>query len=165
MRKEVEGGRGKKREEKKEGREGRACGADNFVRKPYNKGYLLSRIDQMLANCELLSRETMQTGLEIVPGGQRRFIKAERQQIRALLMGTSEDAVRPNDGSRARGPAHDPPPVAFPRLLEQHPVQAVGDLPGLFLSRHQEGLAEGQGRPSVIRQEPGHFLRLTVDHS
>jgi PAS domain S-box-containing protein/diguanylate cyclase (GGDEF)-like protein len=70
------------------------CGADNFIRKPYEKKYLLGRIRHILANRSVRSRERVQVGMQINLGGQTHFITAERQQIFDLLISTYEEAVQ-----------------------------------------------------------------------
>src|SRR5574340_140687 len=40
------------------------CGADNFIRKPYDGKYLLSRIDYLLMNLEVRKNQRMQMALE-----------------------------------------------------------------------------------------------------
>jgi len=75
---------------------GLECGADNFIRKPYESRYLLSRVEYLLMNLELRKNQNMQMGLEISLGGQRQFITAERQQILDLLISTYEQAVQLN---------------------------------------------------------------------
>jgi two-component system, sensor histidine kinase and response regulator len=75
---------------------GLECGADSFVRKPYEESYLLSRIDFILANRKLRSAERLQVGLQLHFGGSAHFINAEKQQILDLLISTYEDAVRIN---------------------------------------------------------------------
>ena len=82
--------------------QGLECGADNFIRKPYDSENLLSRINYLLSNLELRKSEKIQIGMEILLGGQRHFISAERQQILDLLIGTYEEAVRLNDDLRER---------------------------------------------------------------
>ena len=77
---------------------GLECGADSFIRKPYDEKYLLSRIEYLRANQALRQKEQTQMGLEIYLGGQRHFITAERQQIFDLLVSTYEEAVRLNEG-------------------------------------------------------------------
>ncbi|MCL5288083.1 MAG: response regulator [Acidobacteria bacterium] len=72
------------------------CGADNFVRKPYDEENLLSRIDHILTNRELRKREKTRLGLEIDLGGQRHFITSDRQQILDLLLSTYVEAVQLN---------------------------------------------------------------------
>src|ERR1019366_6666726 len=75
---------------------GLECGADNFIRKPYDEKTLLSRIDYLLMNLELRKHQKMQMGVEINLGGQRHFISSERQQILDLLISTYEQAVHLN---------------------------------------------------------------------
>src|SRR3990167_6797382 len=78
------------------------CGADNFLRKPYEERYLLSRIDYLLMNLELRKNQKMQMGVEIDLGGQRHFISSERQQILDLLISTYEQAVHINNELKLR---------------------------------------------------------------
>src|SRR5580692_6381669 len=72
------------------------CGADSFIRKPYDAEYLLSRTEHILAN--LMSRHAsgVKLGAEIYLGGKKYFITSERQQILDLLFSTFMDAVRMN---------------------------------------------------------------------
>lgn len=72
---------------------GLECGADNFICKPYDGQYLLSRINYLLMNLELRKNQKMQMGVEISLGGKRHFITAERQQILDLLISTYEQAT------------------------------------------------------------------------
>ena len=81
---------------------GLACGADNFIRKPYEARYLLSRIEYLLMNLELRKNQKMQMGVEIDLGGQKHFITAERQQILDLLISTYEQAVQVNNELQLR---------------------------------------------------------------
>ena len=74
--------------------QGLECGADNFVRKPYDERYLLQRIRYLLANRALRKSTKLQVGLEIDLGGQRHFISSDRQQILDLLISTYGEAVR-----------------------------------------------------------------------
>lgn len=75
---------------------GLECGADNFIRKPYDQKYLLSRINYLLMNAELRANQRMQMALEINLGGNKHAITAERQQILDLLISTYEQAVHVN---------------------------------------------------------------------
>ena len=75
---------------------GLECGADNFIRKPYDEKNLIQRVRYILANRALRKGEKTQLGLEIELGGQRHLITAERQQILDLLISTYEEAVRLN---------------------------------------------------------------------
>ena len=81
---------------------GLQCGADNFIRKPYEDRYLLARIDYLLMSHELRKSQKMQLGVEINLGGQTHFITAERQQIVDLLISVYEEAVHLNEELRAR---------------------------------------------------------------
>src|SRR5665647_273687 len=81
---------------------GLECGADTFIRKPYDERYLLARIDFLLMNLELRKNQNMQIGVEINLGGQRHFISSERQQILDLLISTYEQAVQINEDLRQR---------------------------------------------------------------
>ena len=69
-------------------------GADNFIRKPFDARYLLSRIRFILANRALRSEERVQLGMQVNLGGQTHFITAERQQIFDLLISTYEEAIQ-----------------------------------------------------------------------
>ncbi|HUO83475.1 MAG TPA: response regulator [Thermoanaerobaculia bacterium] len=81
---------------------GLECGADNFIRKPYDEKYLLSRLNYLLMNLELRKNQKMRMGVEITLGGQRHFITSERQQILDLLISTYEQAVNINDELKLR---------------------------------------------------------------
>ncbi|MBI2994912.1 MAG: hybrid sensor histidine kinase/response regulator [Gammaproteobacteria bacterium] len=76
---------------------GLECGADSFIRKPYDQRYLFARIDYLIMNLELRKNQKMQMGIEISLGGQRHVITAERQQILDLLISTYEQATRINE--------------------------------------------------------------------
>lgn len=77
--------------------EGISCGADNFITKPYREDYLISHIEQILANTKLHYSERVRIGVEIFFGGKRRFITAGQQQMLTLLISTYEAAVQKND--------------------------------------------------------------------
>ncbi len=76
--------------------QGLSCGADNFITKPYDEKYLLSRIQYVLANRKLRESEKVRMGIEICFGGQKYYITAERQQILNILLSTYETAVQKN---------------------------------------------------------------------
>ncbi|HZW86646.1 MAG TPA: EAL domain-containing protein [Gallionella sp.] len=81
---------------------GLECGADNFIRKPYEERYLLSRINYLLMNLDIRKGQRMQVGVEINLGGQKYFINSERQQILDLLISTYEQAVHINNELKLR---------------------------------------------------------------
>lgn len=75
---------------------GLECRADNFIIKPYDERYLLSRIQFVLLNREFHEHERTSMGVEIHFNGQRHFITADRLQILNLLLSTYEDAIQRN---------------------------------------------------------------------
>ncbi|MES2236736.1 MAG: EAL domain-containing protein [Pseudomonadota bacterium] len=81
---------------------GLECGADNFIRKPYEEKYLLARVNYLLMNQEMRKSQKMQIGMEIHLGGQRHFITAERQQIVDLLISVYEEAVHISEELKLR---------------------------------------------------------------
>lgn len=81
---------------------GLECGADNFIRKPYEDRYLLARVDYLLMNRELRKSQKMRMGVEIYLGGRRHFITAEQQQIVDLLISVYEEAVHVNEELKLR---------------------------------------------------------------
>jgi diguanylate cyclase (GGDEF)-like protein/PAS domain S-box-containing protein len=78
------------------------CGADNFLRKPFDNEYLLGRIRYILANRALRASERVQMGMRITLGGQTHFITAERQQIFDLLISTYEEAIQMTEQLKAQ---------------------------------------------------------------
>ena len=83
--------------------EGLDCGADNFIRKPYEAEHLLTRVQHVLVNQALRKlRKSGGAGIEIFLAGQRYFINSERQQILDLLISTFEQAVRVNEELKVR---------------------------------------------------------------
>jgi len=112
---------------------GLACGADNFVIKPYDEKYLISRIRYLLANLEFRSNERISMGVEIVLEGERHFITAARQQILDLLISTYEQGIRLNNQLQAK----------HLELSESHSL-----LDSLF--HFSAGLTETKSEPELI---------------
>ena len=75
---------------------GLECRADNFILKPYEADQLLHRIQFVLVNSQMRRTEHSGMGLEIVFGGQKHFITADRLQILNLLLSTYEAAMQRN---------------------------------------------------------------------
>ncbi len=76
---------------------GLQAGADNFLTKPYNEEFLLSRIKYILINREMRkSSQSSDMGLEIAFGGEKYFINSDRMQIIDLLLSTYESAIQKN---------------------------------------------------------------------
>jgi PAS domain S-box-containing protein len=78
------------------------CGADNFIRKPFDARYLMGRVRYILANRALRSNERVQLGMRINLGGHTHFITAERQQIFDLLISTYEEAIQMTEELKAQ---------------------------------------------------------------
>jgi len=76
---------------------GLECGADHFIRKPYDEKYLLSHIDYLLVNRRMRKNQSVQMGMEIYLSGQRHFISVERQQILDMLISIYEEAIHMNE--------------------------------------------------------------------
>jgi PAS domain S-box-containing protein/diguanylate cyclase (GGDEF)-like protein len=68
------------------------CGADNFIRKPFDHAYLLERVGAVLANRARRSGAAA-PAVQLTFGGQTHSITAERQQILDLLVSTYEEAI------------------------------------------------------------------------
>jgi signal transduction histidine kinase/ActR/RegA family two-component response regulator len=81
---------------------GLECGADNFLTKPYEPQYLLTRINYLLANRILQEHDKMQVGLELEFNGKRHLITSERRQILDLLLSTYEQCMQINQNLHAR---------------------------------------------------------------
>ena len=75
---------------------GLECGADNFIPKPFEKNYLLSRIQYILTNLSLRKSQKIDAGLQIIFSDEKYFITSQRQQILDLLLSTYETAVQKN---------------------------------------------------------------------
>ena len=76
---------------------GLQAGADNFLTKPYNEHFLLSRISYILLNKELrLGNTSSDMGIDIFFGGRKYFINSNRMQIIDLLLSTYENAIQKN---------------------------------------------------------------------
>jgi two-component system sensor histidine kinase/response regulator len=75
---------------------GLECRADNFILKPYDEHYLLSRVQFVLINREMRRTQEGGMGVEIYFNGERHLITADRLQILNLLLSTYEAAIRRN---------------------------------------------------------------------
>ncbi len=76
---------------------GLQAGADNFLTKPYNEHFLLSRISYILLNKELRTgSSSSDMGIDIYFSGRKYFINSNRMQIIDLLLSTYENAIQKN---------------------------------------------------------------------
>ncbi len=86
---------------------GLECRADNFILKPYDERYLLSRVQFVLLNREVRQSEQTGMGVEIFFNGHKHFITADRLQILNLLLSTYDAAIQRNkELSLARDDLH-----------------------------------------------------------
>src|SRR5688500_11843327 len=69
---------------------GLECGADNFVVKPYDEEFLLSRIQYVLANLELRRRAGGKEATEIYFAGHKYQLTSDRIHSIDLLLSTYE---------------------------------------------------------------------------
>jgi len=82
---------------------GLECGADNFIVKPYDEEFLLSRIQYVLANLELRRQSDGKQATEIYFAGHKYQLTTERIHSIDLLLSTYETAVYKNlELSRAK---------------------------------------------------------------
>jgi len=75
---------------------GLACGADNFITKPYEEGYLLARISQMQDGRRHVPIADHPGEMEVQFGGEKYSISSDRRQIVDFLLSTYETAIRKN---------------------------------------------------------------------
>ena len=75
---------------------GLECGADNFITKPYDNEYLLSRINYILINFQMREHQASDLGVNIQFGGKKYYITSDRVQILDLLFSSFENAVEKN---------------------------------------------------------------------
>ncbi len=71
------------------------CGADNYVTKPYDPEFLISRVKSLLESPVADDGEEQE--LDVTLGGTRYTVKAGRQQVLNLLVSTFENAVEKNN--------------------------------------------------------------------
>ena len=75
---------------------GLECGADNFILKPYDEGFLAERVRVALLSRGHGRPRTSEAAIEIVFDGERRVITAGRAQVLDLLMSIFDAAMRRN---------------------------------------------------------------------
>ncbi len=76
--------------------EGLHAGADNYVTKPYQAEYLLSRIESLLRT-PLEDLDEDAPTLEVTLAGKKYSVRSGRQQVLNLLISTFENAVEKNN--------------------------------------------------------------------
>jgi DNA-binding response OmpR family regulator/anti-sigma regulatory factor (Ser/Thr protein kinase) len=128
---------------------GLECRADNFILKPYEAEHLLRRIEFVLVNSEMRRNDLPGMGLEIVFGGHKHFITADRLQILNLLLSTYEAAMERNQELSATRDALRQTNLKLEDLTR--------DLEGRVLARTRElessNKALSQAQQALIQQE------------
>ena len=76
--------------------EGLEAEADNFITKPYDEGFLISRIQYMIANKELRKNSETEPGINVFFSGKNYYVTAERTHMLDLLLSTYESAYLQN---------------------------------------------------------------------
>jgi PAS domain S-box-containing protein len=76
--------------------QGLECGADNFLTKPCEANYLITRVETILENKRLRTGGKLKVGVEIYFLGKKFTITSDKEQILDLLISTFEDIVRAN---------------------------------------------------------------------
>jgi len=76
---------------------GLQAGADNFITKPYEEHYLLSRIQYLLLNHDFRQGGGAEMVIEIMFRGKKYAINSEKKQILDLLLSVFEAAIQRND--------------------------------------------------------------------
>ncbi|MDA3943367.1 MAG: response regulator [Bacteroidetes bacterium] len=76
---------------------GLQAGADNFITKPYESNYLISRIKYLLANRFLHKHGSANMSMDIMFQNQRFQINSDKKQILDLLLSVYEAAISRNE--------------------------------------------------------------------
>ncbi|MBK9290491.1 MAG: response regulator [Bacteroidetes bacterium] len=75
---------------------GLQSGADNFITKPYEEKYLISRINYLLTNKMIRDQSSLDMNMEIVFQNQKFIINSDKKQILDLLLSVYEAAMARN---------------------------------------------------------------------
>lgn len=114
---------------------GLQAGADNFLTKPYESSFLLSRIQYIFDNYELRKRKSSTADIEIYFEGEKYIINSDRMQIVDLLLSTYENAIQKNN-----------------ELQEAH-----ADLLEIHRQLEQKNI-----QLEILNQEKNHFLSIAA---
>lgn len=131
------------------------CGADNFITKPYDERYLISRINYLFTNRVLRESGKLQAGAEIELHGKRHFITADRQQILDLLISTYGEAVHLN------GELREHQEILQGTLESLNAITSVTEALNRCTTR-EEVLSEALGRAAAIVPSDAAWLCMRM---
>lgn len=122
------------------------CGADNFVRKPYDDEYLLARVRSILEGRERRRDTAPRAGVEVYLAGERHFITAERQQILDFLLSTYEEIAQINEELAAKNAELESRQAALEAALreldaERERAQGLANVNRAVLDATKDGIA------------------------
>jgi signal transduction histidine kinase len=137
------------------------CGADNFVRKPYEERHLLSRVSNILTSRELRLGGRLQVGVEVYLAGEKHFINAERQQILDFLLSTYEEVAQVNDELAATNAELQARQAELQRTLleldeERERAQRLADFERAVLDATVDGIALVDGAGNKLLWNAAH---------
>jgi PAS domain S-box-containing protein len=76
---------------------GLSSGADSFITKPYDKGYLLSQVNKLLSGHDIKNGDKVPFDITIMFKGKKRSIQTEQHKVVNLLLNIYEGAVQQNE--------------------------------------------------------------------
>lgn len=117
---------------------GLECGADNFIVKPYDEEFLLSRIQHVLANLELRLASKGKPVTEIFFAGRKYQLNSGRIHSLDLLLSTYETAVQKNlELSRAKEKLEEQAGLLREKNAEMEAdLEMARELQAAFIPRH-----------------------------
>ena len=156
---------------------GLQAGADNFITKPYEDHYLLSRIQYLLANRNIRENGGAEMVIEVVFRGTKYSINSEKKQILDLLLSVYEAAIQRNDElikAKAQLEASNENLInanleleAFARTVSHDLRTPLGNITGLVELLIQDNIsqldAEGIELINIIRDSSFEMLQLIED--
>jgi len=156
---------------------GLQAGADNFITKPYEDHYLISRIQYLLANRNIRENGGAEMVIEVVFRGTKYSINSEKKQILDLLLSVYEAAIQRNDElikAKAELEASNENLMnanleleAFARTVSHDLRTPLGNITGLVELLIQDNIsqldAEGIELINIIRDSSFEMLQLIED--
>jgi two-component system, OmpR family, response regulator VanR len=153
---------------------GLQAGADNFLTKPYEDTFLVSRIQTIFENQELRKHQRTDSDVEIMFAGQKYFINSDRMQITDLLLSTYENAVqKTNELKKAHNDLIDiyrqleQKNIELEKLNQnlQHALAEVKTLSGLLpICAHCKKIRDDQGYWNQIETYMAKRINVEFTH-